>query len=156
VQAACWCLFDWCVRTWGLTGAYQPGVVNCLTLVSGCWNWACETVPGTGEVARFPAETLGTHKDGSTEHNVTSTGSPTATPGNESLTKQPHCTIEGVQTKAGIGHVRQCPEPGRSKVSCGDTGNTQRWEHRIGHVNCRQWLVCNIFRKECNMFQKKK
>jgi hypothetical protein len=45
-------------------------------------------------------ETLGTHKDGNTEHNVTSTGSPTATPGNESLTKQPHCTIEGVQTKA--------------------------------------------------------
>jgi hypothetical protein len=59
-----------------------------------------ETVPGTGEVARFPAVTLGTHKDGNTEHNVTSTGSPTATPGNESLTKQPHCTIEGVQTKA--------------------------------------------------------
>jgi hypothetical protein len=29
-----------------------------------------ETVPGTGEVARFPAETLGTHKDGNTEHNV--------------------------------------------------------------------------------------
>jgi hypothetical protein len=27
-----------------------------------------ETVPGTGEVARFPAETLGTHKDGNTEH----------------------------------------------------------------------------------------
>jgi hypothetical protein len=24
----------------------------------------CETVPGTGEVARFPAETLGTHKEG--------------------------------------------------------------------------------------------
>jgi hypothetical protein len=23
----------------------------------------CETVPGTGEVARFPAETLGTHKE---------------------------------------------------------------------------------------------
>jgi hypothetical protein len=60
----------------------------------------CETVPGTGEVARFPAETLGTHKDGNTEHNVTSTGSPTATPGNESLTKQPDSTIEGVQTKA--------------------------------------------------------
>jgi hypothetical protein len=57
-------------------------------------------VPGTGEVARFPAETLGTHKDGNTEYNVTSTGSPTATPGNESLIKQPHCTIEGVQTKA--------------------------------------------------------
>jgi hypothetical protein len=33
-----------------------------------------ETVPGTGEVARFPAETLGTHKDGNTEHTVTSTG----------------------------------------------------------------------------------
>jgi hypothetical protein len=33
-----------------------------------------EIVPGTGEVARFPAETLGTHKDGNTEHNVTSTG----------------------------------------------------------------------------------
>jgi hypothetical protein len=33
----------------------------------------CETVPGTGEVARFPAETLGTHKDGNTEYNVTST-----------------------------------------------------------------------------------
>jgi hypothetical protein len=61
---------------------------------------SCEKVPGTGEVARFPAETLGTHKDGNTEHNVTSTGSPTATPGNESLTKQPHSTIEGVQTKA--------------------------------------------------------
>jgi hypothetical protein len=60
----------------------------------------CETVPGTGEVARFPAETLGTHKDGNTEYNVTSTGSPTVTPGNECLTKQPHCTIEGVQTKA--------------------------------------------------------
>jgi hypothetical protein len=30
-----------------------------------------ETVPGTGEVARFPAETLGTHKDGNTEHNGT-------------------------------------------------------------------------------------
>ena len=59
-----------------------------------------ETVPGTGEVARFPAETLGTHKDGNTEYNVTSTGSPTVTPGNECLTKQPHCTIEGVQTKA--------------------------------------------------------
>jgi hypothetical protein len=58
-----------------------------------------EIVPGTGEVARFPAETLGTHKDGNTD-NVTSTGSPTATPGNESLTKQPHSTIEGVQTKA--------------------------------------------------------
>jgi hypothetical protein len=27
-------------------------------------------VPGTGEVARFPAETLGTHKDGNTEYNV--------------------------------------------------------------------------------------
>jgi hypothetical protein len=40
----------------------------------------CETVPGTGEVARFPAETLGTHKDGNTEYNVSSTGSPTATP----------------------------------------------------------------------------
>jgi hypothetical protein len=26
-----------------------------------------ETVPGTGEVARFPAETLETHKDGNTE-----------------------------------------------------------------------------------------
>jgi hypothetical protein len=52
---------------------------------------ACyETVPGTGEVARFPVETLGTHKDGNTEHNVTSTGSPTA------------CY-----------DVRQCPEPGR-------------------------------------------
>jgi hypothetical protein len=25
-----------------------------------------ETVPGTGEVARFPVETLGTHKDGNT------------------------------------------------------------------------------------------
>jgi hypothetical protein len=37
----------------------------------------CEKVPGTGEVARFPAETLGTHKDGNTEDNVTSTGSPT-------------------------------------------------------------------------------
>jgi hypothetical protein len=60
----------------------------------------CETVPGTGEVARFPAETLGTHKDGNTEYNVTSTGSPTVTQGNECLTKQPHCTIEGVQTKA--------------------------------------------------------
>jgi hypothetical protein len=59
-------------------------------------------VPGTGEVARFPAETLGTHKDGNTEHNVTSTGSPTATPGNESLTKQPHCTIEGVQDVKGM------------------------------------------------------
>jgi hypothetical protein len=23
---------------------------------------SCKTVPGTGEVARFPAETLGTHK----------------------------------------------------------------------------------------------
>jgi hypothetical protein len=52
--------------------------------------WKCEKVPGTGDVARFPVETLGTHKDGNTEHNVTSTGSPTATPGNESLTKQPH------------------------------------------------------------------
>jgi hypothetical protein len=41
-----------------------------------------EKVPGTGEVARFPAKTLGTHKDGNTEDNVTSTGSPTATPGN--------------------------------------------------------------------------
>jgi hypothetical protein len=40
----------------------------------------CETVPGTGEVARFPAETLGTHKDGNTEYSVTSTGSPTVTP----------------------------------------------------------------------------
>jgi hypothetical protein len=40
----------------------------------------CETVPGTGEAARFPAETLGTHKDGNTEYNVTSTGSPTVTP----------------------------------------------------------------------------
>jgi hypothetical protein len=39
----------------------------------------CETVPGTGEVARFPVETLGTHKDGNTEHNVTSTGSPLGT-----------------------------------------------------------------------------
>jgi hypothetical protein len=27
-----------------------------------------ETVPGTGEVAKFPAETLGTHKDGNTAH----------------------------------------------------------------------------------------
>ncbi len=27
-------------------------------------------------------------------------GSPTATPGNKSLTKQPHSTIEGVQSKA--------------------------------------------------------
>jgi hypothetical protein len=27
-------------------------------------------VPGTGEVARFPAETLGTHKDGNTEYNL--------------------------------------------------------------------------------------
>jgi hypothetical protein len=33
-------------------------------------------VPGTGEVARFPAETLGTHKDGNTEYNVTSNGAP--------------------------------------------------------------------------------
>jgi hypothetical protein len=40
-----------------------------------------ETVPGTGEVASFPAETLGTHKDGNTEHNVTSTGSPSKTAG---------------------------------------------------------------------------
>jgi hypothetical protein len=63
-----------------------------------------ETVPGTGEVARFPAETLGTHKDGNTEHNVTSTGSPTANPGNESLTKQPHCTIEGVQTSCSFAY----------------------------------------------------
>jgi hypothetical protein len=47
---------------------------------------AAKTVPGTGEVARYPAETVGTHKDGNTEHNVTSTGSPTATPGNENLT----------------------------------------------------------------------
>jgi hypothetical protein len=31
-------------------------------------NGLCETVPGTGEVARFPAETLGTHKDGNTEY----------------------------------------------------------------------------------------
>jgi hypothetical protein len=38
----------------------------------------CETVPGTGEVARFPAETLGTHKDGNTEYNVTSTRCPLA------------------------------------------------------------------------------
>jgi hypothetical protein len=53
-------------------------------------------VPGTGEVARFPVETLGTHKDGNIEHNATSTGSPTATPGNKNLTKQPHSTIEGV------------------------------------------------------------
>jgi hypothetical protein len=36
----------------------------------------CKKVPGTGEVARFPAETLGTHKDGNTEHNVTSNGAP--------------------------------------------------------------------------------
>jgi hypothetical protein len=36
----------------------------------------CEIVPGTGEVARFPVETLGTHKDGNTEHNATSTGAP--------------------------------------------------------------------------------
>jgi hypothetical protein len=36
----------------------------------------CKTVPGTGEVARFPVETLGTHKDGNTEHNVTSNGAP--------------------------------------------------------------------------------
>jgi hypothetical protein len=43
---------------------------------------AVETVPGTGEAAKFPAETLGTHKDGNTEHKATSTGSPTATPGN--------------------------------------------------------------------------
>jgi hypothetical protein len=43
---------------------------------------SCEIVPGTGEVARFPVETLGTHKDGNTEeHNVTSTGSPTVTTG---------------------------------------------------------------------------
>jgi hypothetical protein len=26
-----------------------------------------KTVPGTGEAARFPAETLGTHTDGNTE-----------------------------------------------------------------------------------------
>jgi hypothetical protein len=32
----------------------------------------CETVPGTGEAARFPVETLGTHKDGNAEHNVKS------------------------------------------------------------------------------------
>jgi hypothetical protein len=30
----------------------------------------CETVPGTGEVARFPAETLGTHKDGNTAYTM--------------------------------------------------------------------------------------
>jgi hypothetical protein len=36
----------------------------------------CEIVPGTGEVARFPVETLGTHKDGNTEHSATSTGAP--------------------------------------------------------------------------------
>jgi hypothetical protein len=68
----------------------------------------CEIVPGTGEVARFPVETLGTHKDGNTEHNVTSTGSPTVTPGNESLTKQPHSTIEGVQTTASYMCVCVC------------------------------------------------
>jgi hypothetical protein len=27
------------------------------------FSYASEKVPGTGEVARFPAETLGTHKD---------------------------------------------------------------------------------------------
>jgi hypothetical protein len=37
---------------------------------------ACETVPRTGEVARFPVETLGTHNNGNTEHNATSTGAP--------------------------------------------------------------------------------
>jgi hypothetical protein len=26
--------------------------------------------------------------------------------------------------------TRQCPNRGGSKISCGDTGNTQRWEHR--------------------------
>jgi hypothetical protein len=39
---------------------------------AGCSCMACETVPGTGEAARFPAETLGTHKDGNTGYNVTS------------------------------------------------------------------------------------
>jgi hypothetical protein len=79
----------WCVQICSCGGVQVVGGMKC-----------CETVPGTVEVARFPVETLGTHKDGNTEHNVTSTGSPTATPGNESLTKQPHSTIEGVQTKA--------------------------------------------------------
>jgi hypothetical protein len=51
-----------------------------LDFAHGVAKVSCETVPGTGEVARFPAETLGTHKGGNTEHNVTSTGSPTATP----------------------------------------------------------------------------
>jgi hypothetical protein len=31
---------------------------------------ACKKVPGTGEVARFPAETLGTHKDGMAMHGL--------------------------------------------------------------------------------------
>jgi hypothetical protein len=39
------------------------------TSAAGCvvLRGVCETVPGTGEVARFPVETLGTHKDGNTE-----------------------------------------------------------------------------------------
>jgi hypothetical protein len=80
---------------------------------SGCSSYMghiWETVPVTGEAARFPAETLGTHKDGNTEYNVTSTGSPTATPGNESLIKQPHCTM---------GHIWGCEGvPQEAEFAC--------------------------------------
>jgi hypothetical protein len=59
-----------------------------------------KTVPGTGEVARFPVDTLGTLTDGNTEHNVTSNGAPHRHPRQRKSTRQPHRTIEGVQTKA--------------------------------------------------------
>jgi hypothetical protein len=40
-------------------------VVYCTTYAAqASFKMDCETVPGTGEVARFPAETLGRHKDG--------------------------------------------------------------------------------------------
>jgi hypothetical protein len=94
-----------CVLGLGGSSAGCGGQAHALVMyISGV---VCETVPETGEVARFPAETLGTHIDGNTEYNVTSTGSPTVTPGNECLTKQPHCTIEGVQTKLRVQQPHQ-------------------------------------------------
>jgi hypothetical protein len=57
----------WAVSAWVCALAAVPCMSFCYWWI-GVLAGVCETVPGTGEVARFPAETLGTHKDGNTEH----------------------------------------------------------------------------------------
>jgi hypothetical protein len=48
----------------GMEGGIEWGTDGPLQLQLATAVACCETVPETGEVARFPAETLGTHKDG--------------------------------------------------------------------------------------------